>query len=683
MESSLSSTASGDWQLAPVLNALPHGLIVTDAAGTVAVCNPRAVELLELPEEFHRTPFPAEMLARHLDSAPAQDDGDILCFDGGRIVKLTHCPTASGGSFLLIEDISAQAMQERARLQAESEYRSLFDNAVYGIYRDTLDGMPVRANPALAALNGYDSEELHIGAVTANPWNWYVDPTRADEFRRLMETNGRVKDLVSEVYRHQTGEKLWITENAWYVRDADGKPIFVEGTLLDATERMANLGEIERQANIDSLTGAANRFRFLRRLDEDTRPGMKGCALFTIDLDHFKEVNDSVGHAVGDEILKSVVQRLQDIAGDTGLVARLGGDEFAILDSGPEAVAQQAATANTIVASLCKPIPAGGRQITIGASVGVAAFPADAGSAEELLRHSDLALYEVKSAGRNGYQIYSAELSSLLQRQKDLERELRSAAEAQTFELHYQPIVECRENRITGYEALIRWNHPVLGPIPPDVFIPLAERTGLMTDIGAWVISRACEDLALLPPGIRMGINVSANQLRSAGLFEHIATTIERTGVDPCCIVFEITESVLVSNSDGARSLLGRLRDLGAQIALDDFGTGYSSLSYLQKFPLTEVKIDRSFIAGMFEQKANQAVIRAVLGIGRDLDMEVVAEGVETDAQIQALSELGCRIMQGYYFGKAQPITDVVADLALKIMAVPAPEPGTLAASSG
>ncbi len=673
MASRPESDSPSDQQLLAVLRALPHGLVVADATGSVTLCNPLAIELLDLPRQFHLTPYPAEALEHYLHSSDRRHDGDVMEFPGGRFVKLTRSSTPAGGNFILIEDVSAQVSQERARVQAESEYRSLFDNSVYGIYRDNLDGTPVRANPALAALNGYASEALHIEAVTKQPRNWYVDPARAEKFARIIKSKGRVKDLVSQVYRHRTGEKLWITESAWYVRDTEGKPIFIEGTLLDATERMANLEAIERQANFDSLTGAANRFRFLRRLDEATRPAMKDCVLFTIDLDHFKEVNDSVGHAAGDIILKDVASRLREIAGETGLVARLGGDEFAILDRGEGALAQSEVKAGRIVKALCQPIAAGGRSITIGASVGVAAFPGHAANAEDLLRKSDLALYEVKSAGRNGYQIYSSELHAVLKRQKHLERELRAAAEAQAFELHYQPIVDSATNRVTGYEALMRWNHPTLGSVPPDVFIPIAERAGLMTRLGAWVIGRACEDLALLPPGLRMGINVSANQFRSPDLFDHIASTVARTGIDPRCLVFEITESVLVSNADVARHLLERLRRLGAQIALDDFGTGYSSLSYLQKFPLTVVKIDRSFAAGMFEQKASRAVIRAIMGIGRDLDFEVIAEGVETKEQIAALAQLGCRFMQGYYFGKARPLSDVVTDLALSQMNVAAP----------
>ncbi len=669
-----------------MLGAMPHGVLLLDRRGQVTLCTHRALELLHLPVHFGLTPYPLARIipllngpafaTENLDGAnPKFLSGDIFTFPPDRFVRLTPNPIGDAGTFILIEDISEQILRERARLQAESEYRSLFDNAVYGIYRDRLDGTPIRANPALAALNGYGSEAEHIGAVTSKPTSWYVDSNRPTEFMRLITTEGRVTDLVSEVYRHRTREKIWITENAWYVRDAAGKPIFIEGTILDATERVTNHAAIERQANVDSLTGAANRFRFLRQLEADTAPGMAGCVLYTIDLDRFKEVNDSIGHAAGDIILKTAAERLQAIAGKNCTVARLGGDEFALLQSHINTDSKAAAMAALILETLCQPIDVNGRMIVMGASVGAAAYPGHAASSEELLRNSDLALYEVKSSGRNGFRLYDTEMKIRTKHRKDIARELRKAAATGGLELHYQPIVNSVSGQTIGFEALMRWNHPVMGSIAPDTFIPVAEEAGLMTQLGAWVITRACEDLALLPSGLKMGINVSASQFRSPDLLAHIKDTIRRTGISPSRLVFEITESVLVSNAEVARYLLEDLRQLGAQIALDDFGTGYSSLSYLQQFPITMVKIDRSFVAGMGYQKANQAVIRAVMGIGREMDIDVVAEGIETIDQVEALQSYGCHIMQGYYFGKARPLTDVIADIAIAQLSADEPEP--------
>jgi diguanylate cyclase (GGDEF)-like protein len=433
--------------------------------------------------------------------------------------------------------------------------------------------------------------------------------------------------------------------------------------------------EIERLANIDTLTGISSRFRFLNRLHSQTRRAGASCALFCVDLDRFKEVNDTLGHAAGDAVLKCVAQALLAITGNGESVARLGGDEFAVLMSGSQGGADAEIVAARIVAALSEPIPFDGHKIVIGASVGVAMFPGHASDAESLLHNADLALYEVKSSGRNGYRLYDSEMNIRIQQRKDIVRELRTAAATDALEVHYQPVVNSDSGRTVGFEALMRWNRPAMGPIPPGIFIPIAEEAGLMTQLGAWVISRACEDLALLPPGIRMGINVSANQFRSPDLFAHIKDTIARTGIDPTRLVFEITESVLVSNADVARGLLENLRGVGAQIALDDFGTGYSALGYLQQFPITVVKIDQSFIAGMLDQKANQAVIRAIMGIGRDLDIDVVAEGVETIGQVEALQGYGCRFMQGYFFGKARPLTDVITDLAISKLNDDPPKP--------
>ena len=362
---------------------------------------------------------------------------------------------------------------------AEAEYRSLFENAVCGIYRDQLDSTPVRCNPALAVLNGYQNEAEYIHAVTGAHGAWYVDPGRGDEFKRLMREEGRVKDFVSEVYRHRTREKIWITENAWYVRDAEGNPIFIEGTIQDATERITTMAIIEREANLDALTGAASRFRFLREIEEKTVAGAPPCTLYSIDLDRFKEVNDIYGHAAGDHVLGVTARRIQSLVKEDGLLARLGGDEFAILQGGSATMADATMLAESIVEAMGQPISVSGQNLIIGASVGVAMFPDHAANSEELLSNADMALYQVKSRGRGGYRIFDRDLGSRTLQRKEIERELSVAVAHEELELHYQPIVECSTGKIVSCEALMRWNHPGAACCCPPNFLPSPRKRGL------------------------------------------------------------------------------------------------------------------------------------------------------------------------------------------------------------
>ena len=567
---------------------------------------------------------------------------------------------------------------------AEAEYRSLFENAVCGIYRDQLDSTPVRCNPALAVLNGYQNEAEYIHAVTGAHGAWYVDPGRGDEFKRLMREEGRVKDFVSEVYRHRTREKIWITENAWYVRDAEGNPIFIEGTIQDATERITTMAIIEREANLDALTGAASRFRFLREIEEKTVAGTPPCTLYSIDLDRFKEVNDIYGHAAGDHVLGVTARRIQSLVKEDGLLARLGGDEFAILQGGSATLSDATMLAESIVEAMGQPISVSGQNLVIGASVGVAMFPDHAANSEELLSNADMALYQVKSRGRGGYRIFDRDLGSRTLQRKEIERELSIAVAHDELELHYQPIVECATGKIVSCEALMRWNHPRRGLLLPAQFLAIAEEAGLMPELGNWAIAHACRHAAILPPHIKMAVNVSPNQFRSSSILSELRRALDETGLDPKRLVLEITETAILSNEATAEKVLDELEAMGVLLALDDFGTGYSSLSYLQRFAFREVKIDRSFVAGMIELPANLAVIRAVLSIGRDLGIDVVAEGVETPSQVNALAREGCFLMQGYYFGKPKPYLEIVGDLAVQHLSqqLPGPQSTNLVSSS-
>ncbi len=651
--------------------AIAGGRMSINRQGLVIACDATARRLLGLPEELAGRQFHISEIDLHLPSLSVSPEGEAsatITRVGAPEIEIRASHRGSDCLELELTERCQAGPGDTLPGQAEALYRSLFENSVYGIYRDTMDGIPVRGNPALAALNGYATEAEYLASVTLSGGNWYVDPGRVKEFRRLIDSDGRVKDLVSEVYRHRSRERFWITENAWIVRDSAGKPMFIEGTIQDATDRVKGLEAIERQANTDALTGAASRFRFLNHLNSETRPEKAACVLFTIDLDHFKEVNDMLGHGAGDIVLKTVATRLQSIGGPNCMVARLGGDEFALLQSGAHSHMTADTVAQAIVKALRQPIAIEGHNVIAGCSVGVAVYPAHADNAEELLTNADLALYEVKSRGRNNFRIFGADLKNSLLRRKSLEGELKEAIAGGQLELYYQPIVEAVGNKTVGYEALMRWHHPRLGFLPPSQFIPIAEDAGLMGDLGNWAITRACRQAALLPGGLSVAVNVSPNQFRSAGIVSEVRKALTETGMAPSRLILEVTESVILSSETIASTVFGQLQELGVQLSLDDFGTGYSSLSYLQRFDFSKVKIDRSFVASMEHGSANLAIIRAIIGLCRDLGIDVVAEGIETADQAELLRHENCRLLQGYFFGRPKPFAEVQADHAVSLL---------------
>lgn len=664
-------------QLGATLDNIRHGIMMVSPDGGIPVCNAVAIRLLGLSSASPGRPLHVREMPPNISALEVTAAGETaeLHLSDGRLVEIHSAPLAGGhGTVLVIEDITAERAREAALRLAEAEYRSLFENSVHGVYRDSLDGTPLRANRALVAFNGYASEQEYLAAVKTTGGNWYVDPARAAHFRTLMETDGRVQDLVSEVYLHRTRAKRWITENAWYVYDGSGQPIHIEGTILDATERVQGMAAIERQANIDPLTGAASRFHFMNRLRELTRDAGSLFVLFTIDLDRFKEVNDQLGHAAGDTVLKTVVVRLRAITGPNATVARLGGDEFAVLIPGHGAAMKADFTAMEIVRSLRVPIPVSGYNACIGASVGVALYPAHGTDTKELLHHADLALYKVKSNGKNGSCIFDHEMRASQERRKNLEAELREAIPADTLELHYQPIVTAEGAVVSGYEALMRWNHPRRGLLPPGEFIVVAEDCGLMTELGNWAIARACREAVLLPEALSVAVNVSPSQFRSSGIVDAVRRALSETGLAANRLTLEVTETVILSSESVASRVIGELLSIGVQLALDDFGTGYSSLSHLQRFAFSKVKIDRSFVAGMETTPANLAIIRAIIQLAADLGISVVAEGVETEKQAAMLRAEGCKFMQGYLYGRPAPLLDAATVAAVSTLRRGRPE---------
>ncbi len=434
----------------------------------------------------------------------------------------------------------------------------------------------------------------------------------------------------------------------------------------DITERKIAEAKIAHMARHDSLTDLANRGLFRERLtdalDVAKRDG-SDIAVLCLDLDHFKAVNDTLGHPTGDALLARVAERIRSAAHENDTVARLGGDEFAVLM--PVATPKQAsALARRIISLLGELYDVEGHQIDIGASVGIAMGPADGNAPDQILRSSDMALYRAKAEGRGTYRFFEPDMDASMQIRRLLEIDLRHALKVGEFELHYQPFVTTATGQISGFEALLRWRHPTRGMIAPMDFIPLAEETGLILPLGEWIMRRACADAANWPKDVRIAVNVSAVQFKSSNLVPMIVSALASSGIAAHRLEIEITESVLLHENEATLAKLHQLRGLGVRISMDDFGTGYSSLSYLRSFPFDKIKIDRSFVADL-DKKADCAIIvRAVASLGRSLGMSTTAEGVETTEEFEHLRADGCTEVQGYLFSRPKPLAETLRLLA-------------------
>ncbi len=461
-------------------------------------------------------------------------------------------------------------------------------------------------------------------------------------------------------------------DRTWSGRKADSQPIDIElyarsldfegqsailVSVVDMTEQLAASERIAHMALHDPLTGLANRAQFRMRLAaglEALRPG-EALAAHYIDLDDFKDVNDTLGHPAGDELLVAVAQRLAEILPPGDLVARLGGDEFAFIQFGLQSQEEAAAFAEKIVGALGRPFKIGGQDVHVGASVGVAVAPMDAKDPDALLQYADIALYEVKHEGGDAHRLFDSAMAATLIRRRILEADLRDALTHNAFEVHYQPIAEIESGRIVAMEALLRWNHPVRGPISPAEFIPIAEASGLIIPIGELALRRACAEAMRWPASTRLCVNLSPAQFKSETLVQSVVDALEASGLPANRLELEITETVLLEENRNNLSVLHRLRALGIRISLDDFGTGNSSLSYLRAFPFDKIKIDRSFVKELPANPQCVAIVRAVTGIGQCLNVATVAEGVETEEQLAHLRKEGCTQMQGYLFARPQP----------------------------
>jgi diguanylate cyclase (GGDEF)-like protein len=478
---------------------------------------------------------------------------------------------------------------------------------------------------------------------------------------------GNVDEFVANVLRNVAEKRA--TNSV--VETTDGRSIQIVNRPLanggwvatqeDITERRRAEAQITHLAHYDVLTDLPNRALFRSRLERELERTKRGeqLAVLYIDIDEFKSVNDSLGHSAGDELLKAVASRLRACVRETDFVARLGGDEFAIVQTGIGRPDDVVDLVKRIYAAIREPYECLGHRVATDASIGIALAPGDGSDLDQLLKSADLAMYGAKADGRRTYRFFEPGMDACVKARRTLELDIRQAIAEGGFELHYQPVINCETGAIAGCEALLRWNHPVRGMISPAEFIPVAEETGLICEIGDWVITTACTEATNWPPQVKLAVNVSPVQFRSLGFSLKVANALAVTGLSANRLELEITEAVLIRDDEAALAMLQHLRAIGVRIALDDFGTGYSSLSYLQRFPFDKIKIDRCFVNDIAGAEGSSTIVQAVINIAKARDMTTTAEGVETEAQKQALIGFGCTEMQGYLFSPARPVAEI------------------------
>jgi diguanylate cyclase (GGDEF)-like protein len=671
---------------------LSLGLVVFDGEGEVVFCNQRYMEIYRLSSEQVKPGTPVSDLIRHrlnlglkIHSTP--DDyirerldniidpaTAIQEFADGRIIAFTVRPLPGGGGMATHEDVTGrEEISTRLKMQRELgkeqeenlRVRNLqFDTAINNMsqglcffdaahrlivcndrYVDMYDLPRGRVGPGTALAEIVDMR-FEAGSFPAMTREQYL------HWRTNVAVSNEPTDSIVEL---QNGRTFKIRHRPM----PDGGWV---ATHEDITEQRRSEVKIEYMAHHDALTDLANRVLLNQRLEHALGQCIhreQMVAVHHLDLDQFKAVNDTFGHPAGDKLLKIVAERLRGLVRETDTIARMGGDEFAIVQAPITDPSEATSLAQRFTASMSEPFDIDGHQAVIGASVGIAVGPGDGLRPDKLLRNADLALYRAKGDGRGTFRLFEPAMDLQMQTRRIMELDLRKALPAGEFELYYQPVVNLASNEISGFEALIRWNHPERGVVSPVTFIPLAEEIGFIVPIGEWVIRQACATAAQWPGDLHVAVNISAVQFRSPGLMQVIVGALATSGLHPTRLEIEITENVLLNNKEATLAVLHQLRALGIRIAMDDFGTGNSSLTYLQSFPFDKIKIDRSFVKDITESTGSLNIVRAVAALANGMGMTATAEGVETREQLDRITSEGCTEMQGFLFSKPLPAQEI------------------------
>ncbi len=603
---------------------------------------------MDLARRRHGLQYPSLWKHRRKDGTII--DVEIVCHD----VQM------QGTEAMLVaaHDVTERQRAQEAARQAEEKYHAIFDNAVTGIFQHTPDGRPISINRAFAQMHGYASAEELLAEITNAGAQLFVHPERMVELAEAAAAGGIVRCAEVELYRKDRS-RFWVMVNLRAVRDETGKVVLFEGTAEDITHRKAAEAQVSFLAYHDALTGLPNRVLFRDRLETalaGARRRNERLAVLFLDLDRFKNINDSLGHSFGDRMLKVVAERLRECVREQDTVARVGGDEFLIMLGGVSDAAGPMAAAQHIMSAMAKTFVVHGRTLNTSCSIGISVFPEHGEDGETLIKNADAAMYSAKEDGSSRVRLFASEMNSRAVARLTLESDLRAALDAKEFFLVYQPLMEIASGRITGMEALIRWQHPTKGVVPPGNFIPIAESSGLILPIGEWVLRSACSQMREWQNGghriAPVSVNVSALQFRREGFCSLIRKVLAESSLQGRCLELELTESLLLSNADVVHPILAELKGMGVSLAIDDFGTGYSSLSYLKQFRVDKLKIDRSFIRDIATSDDDGAIAAAIISLGRSLNLRVVAEGVEGEAQMSFLRERGCDEIQGYLFSK-------------------------------
>jgi diguanylate cyclase (GGDEF)-like protein len=668
------------------VNNMPIGLVMFDAGKRLIVCNDQYRSMYDLPHALtERGTHLRQMLEHRLSSGNFEGDREayierilklveqketsvrIVELGNGLTISIIHHPIETGGWVGTHEDVT-----ERQRLNAKLEEQNkllkvkegqlqtqniqldaALNNMVQGLAMFGADQRLVLCNQRYREIYGLRHEQTEAGT----PLHDLIEPGTLDVLR-----SDRSASQIAGLMPHPPGEEIESTQ--FHSELADGRCIAISaqpmpdgGTVTthqDITEQRRSEAKIAHMALHDSLTGLANRVLINERLAQALARARRGelVAVHLLDLDRFKSVNDTLGHPVGDTLLRMVTERLLLAARETDTVARMGGDEFAIVQVGISQPADATALAQRTIEEISRPYSIDGHHIIIGTSVGIAVGPGDGDAPDQLVRNADLALYRAKSDGRGTFRFFERAMDAQMQDRRAMEHDLHNALIRHEFELYYQPIVALESNDVCGFEALIRWHHPDRGLLLPASFIALAEEIGLIVPLGEWIIRQACAAAATWPDGLQVAVNLSPVQFGTPGLVQIVVGALAAVGLDPRRLELEITESTLLQNNGQTLSILHQLRELGVRIALDDFGTGYSSLSYLQSFPFDKIKIDRSFIEDISSGSGARNIVRAVATMAAGLGMTATAEGVETTEQLEAVRSEGCGEVQGYYFSK-------------------------------
>jgi diguanylate cyclase (GGDEF)-like protein/PAS domain S-box-containing protein len=675
-------------QLDSALANMMQGLAMFDSEQRLVVCNRVYGEMYNLDPELMKPGTTARQILEHrfakglferkdfidtLVDRLGQLPEDTHRLADGRIIHVTHRRMVNGGVVITHEDITArerlnEQLQRQHRLLQEQEERLkaqnvqldvALNNMVQGLAMFDADARVVIANGRYAELYGLAPDDVRPGTHLR------------DIIKRRMANGEMPGKDVDEVMRAVFGRMNPKGESQYTTRMGDGRYIavcskpmangFTVTTHQDITEQRRSEAKIVHMALHDALTGLPNRVLFNERLDHALARSRRGeiVATHLLDLDHFKNVNDTLGHPSGDKLLQAVTGRLRALVRESDTIARMGGDEFAILQAGLVQSADAGVLARRVIEVISEPYEIDGQQVVIGTSVGIAIGPTDGTTPEQLMRNADLALYRAKSDGRGAFSFFEASMDARMQERRSMEYDLRKALVAGEFELHYQPIVNLDTSKISGFEALIRWRHPERGIVAPAAFIPLAEEIGFIIPLGEWTIRQACATAARWPGDVKVAVNLSPVQFRNSGLVQTVVNALAASGLGPERLELEITDTTLLQDGEATLAMLYQLREIGVSIAMDDFGTGYSSLSYLQSFPFDRIKIDRSFIKDITDGVGSLNIVRAVAALAKGLGMETTAEGVETELQRETVASEGCTEMQGFLFSRPRPAHEI------------------------